>query len=120
MKRRLFYIVSRDSVSENIFQRWKFERWLKKNGGHTVSHKEAECAYREGKIVNLAEYCPEVFDDEYESESHCIILDEVKKARAEPSTEWSTAREILEVSLEADEEFEKSKPEISHKDLCNR
>ena len=55
--------MSCDSVSENIFQKWKFERWLKKNGGHTVSHKEAECAYREGKIVNLAEYCPEVFDE---------------------------------------------------------
>ena len=79
LKRRLSYIVSRDSVSENIFQRWKFERWLKKNGGHTVSHKDAECAYREGKIVNLVEYCPEVFDDEYESESHCIIADEVKR-----------------------------------------
>ena len=51
---------------------------------------------------------------------HCIISDEVKKARAEPSTDWSTAREILESSLKADEEFEKSKPEISHKNLCKR
>mgnify|MGYP003293954519 CR=1 FL=1 len=66
-----------------------------------------------GKFVSIDE-------SESVAEHHCIISAEVKKARAEPSTEWNIAREILETSLEADEEFEKSNPAISHKDLCNR
>ena len=35
--------------------------FLRRIGGRTVSHEEAEAAYRDGKIVNLVEYCPEVF-----------------------------------------------------------
>lgn len=35
--------------------------FLRRIGGRTVSHEEAEAAYRDGEIVNLVEYCPEVF-----------------------------------------------------------
>lgn len=42
-----------DALREKLF--------LRRIGGRVVSYAEAEQAYREGKIVNLVEYCPEVF-----------------------------------------------------------
>ncbi|HJJ38903.1 MAG TPA: hypothetical protein O0X42_02090 [Methanocorpusculum sp.] len=38
--------------------------FLRRVGGRVVSHEEAEAAYRDGKIVNLARYCPEVFNSD--------------------------------------------------------